>query len=155
MFEDSKYLETIKEFRDAINDFRANPSSIVPALKEEINRANKSQKGNNRLSLTDDNEHAIKESFKYLESLRPIPSKARISKALCRVAQQHADDLSKTNSKGIIGSDGSKPGDRIQQFVGNRCLEEEFYRYRDFTTTREILVDMLLDSAKDMATNEE
>ena len=69
----------------------------------------------------------------------------KLSKALCKSAQLHADDTGRNGIFGHIGSDGSTIDDRVLKFVENSEWIGENWNYNSFKHPFESVIDLVID----------
>jgi len=102
---------------DEINFARANPSAYIPFLQEY--RTYYKDKlvlfPDGRRLITNEGVAALDDAIAYLRTLKPT-SAFEVRKGLVLSAKLHLDDMQKSGRDGHIGSDGSKPEDRITRF---------------------------------------
>ena len=148
MFNNKKYLATLSEFSEEHNKLRNNPKSFIPALQDRLYRLDK----HNRLVVrpgvvikTIEGKAAIQEAIEFLESTNPIPDNLKISKALCKIAQSHADDLGKYSMVGHKSSEGFTLEERFSEYVYTIDSKGENITFALEKTAREHIIDLLID----------
>ena len=137
----------MKQFRDAHNKLRKDPKSYIPALEDRLKRMDGKRllvKENTYL-VTKEGAPAVKEAIKYLTKVKPIEERMKISKALCKAAQDHAEDSGASGLVGHIGTDRSTMDDRINRYVMQCNWKGESINYRNYETAEDVIIDLLID----------
>lgn len=155
MFTDSSYLETLKEFRDAINYIRSDPVSYIPTLKERlnVNSISPSDDKNSSDSKSPKITKQINDLIEFLLSAKPVAEKVKISIALCKASDQllkDNHDLSlRSDGRYRVGSVNDTEQQQILKFVEKPTLTKVIYHYGEFTTPKDCILDVLLKSGED------
>ena len=132
------------------NSIRADPKSFVPVLQRYLKFFN--DPDNPTVYFVPDCEpvmlqegpKALKEAVSFLKKAKAVKAKVKRNPALMAAAQQHADDLAKSNARGHKGSDGSTFQTRIETHCkwGGAIYESIAY---GGTEPEKLLCDLLAD----------
>lgn len=100
-----------------INAARANPAAFVAILEQfKSNYKGKIiQFADGSSLVTNEGVAALEDAIVFLKTLKPLKP-LEVSKGMVAGAKLHLDDLKKTQGSGHLGSDGSKPEDRLTRF---------------------------------------
>lgn len=109
----SREKETIEE----INAAREKPVEFLKLLEKF--RANFKGKEihfpDGRILVTNEGVEALEDAIKFVRSVKPLPP-YELREGLIKAAKVHATDMVTANRSGHMGSDGSKPTDRISRY---------------------------------------
>lgn len=113
-----KLLSTYeKQLLDEINYARANPHEYVKALElfKRNYRGKEIHYPEGGVLVTNEGVVALDEAISFLRKQKPLPA-LEVRGGMVKAAKAHADDLVSSGKSGHRGSDGSQPGQRLDQF---------------------------------------
>ena len=130
---------------DEINLARSNPAAYIAFLQQYRSYyQGKSVVFPDGYSLvTNEGTAALDDAIAYLRTLKPAPA-FQVRKGMVLGAKIHLDDMLKTGRDGHIGSDGSKPEDRITRFGAWQDSVGEDIVY-DSRTPRYDVIGLIID----------
>jgi uncharacterized protein YkwD len=96
-----------------------------------------------RAIATNEGEKAVDEAIAFLRAAKPLPALEPAEPA-CLAAKDHAADMVKNGIAGHIGSDGTKPNDRVDRYGKWLGAIGEAIVYQ-VDTPRHIVIGMIID----------
>lgn len=130
---------------DEINLARANPPAYIPFLQEyrKNYRGSSVHFPDGRTLITNEGVAALDDAIAYLRTLKPTPAFV-VRKGMVQGAKLHLDDMLKSGRDGHLGSDGSKPEDRLTRFGSWQDSVGEDIVY-DSRSPREDVIGLIVD----------
>ena len=106
-----------QQLLDEINYARANPTLYVKFLEQyrTYYRDKSVYFPDGYTLVTNEGVSALEEAITFLRTLKPLPP-LELRPGMISGAKLHVDDMQKTGRVGHLGSDGSKPEDRLTRF---------------------------------------
>jgi uncharacterized protein YkwD len=130
---------------DEINSARANPTAYIQYLQEyrKYYQGKTVHFPDGRMLVTNEGVTALDDAIAYLRTLKPATG-FEVRKGMVLGAKLHLDDMVKSGRDGHIGSDGSKPEDRLTLFGAWRDAVGEDIIY-DSRTPRNDVIGLIID----------
>jgi uncharacterized protein YkwD len=130
---------------DEINLARANPTAYIRILQEyrTYYRGNIVLFPDGRSLITNEGVTALDDAIAYLRTLKSAPA-FEVRKGMVLSAKLHLDDMLKSGRDGHLGSDGSKPEDRLNRFGSWQDSVGEDIVY-DSRTPRNDVIGLIID----------
>ena len=146
MFEDSRYVSILRDFKEEHEKLRSDPKSYIPYLKQWKERVGDTShwNGPHTRYLAPEEAKSIVEAIHFLNDARPVKGGIEVSKALWRVAQHHADDTGKNGTIGHTGTDGLNLQQRLSRYVEHVQAVGESWNYHGFNHARDCILDLLI-----------
>lgn len=139
------YEKLAHEIFHAQNRIRKNPWSFIPLLEEKL----KFFEGNTLYIpgeiplITNEGPAAVKEAIDFLKNQKNLPE-FRLSEAMSRAAQDHAEDIGSQGSFSHTGTDGSNASARISRYGAWRGKVGENIDFGSHSA-EEIIISFLVD----------
>jgi uncharacterized protein YkwD len=130
---------------DEINLARANPTAYIPILEQyrTYYQGKSVHFPDGRRLTTNEGVMAVDDAIAFLRTLEPL-SAFEVRKGMVLGAKLHLDDMLKTGHDGHLGSDGSKPEDRLSRFGSWQDSVGENIVY-DSRTPRNDVIGLIVD----------
>jgi uncharacterized protein YkwD len=130
---------------DEINFARANPTGYIPLLEayRTYYQGKVVRFPDGRALVTNEGVAALDDAILFLRSLKPATPFA-VRKGMILSAKLHLDDMAKSGRDGHVGSDGSKPEDRLNKFGSWQDSVGEDIIY-DSRTARNDVIGLIID----------
>ncbi len=98
---------------------------------------------------TNEGRPAIIEAAEFLEQVEPVMELITYTEALHLAARDHVLDQGPTGDTGHVGTDGSRPSDRIRRYGTPVSLSGEVINYGDETPRMTVIQLVIDDGVKD------
>lgn len=122
------WIDLAKKIGEEINAIRKNPKNLAKQLERSLRCFEKFKilkVPGREVRVFEEGAPAYIEALEFLESQRPIKSSLKISINLTKAAKDHVADIGEKGLKTQIGSDGSKPNERMERYTAIDSLWSE------------------------------
>lgn len=113
------WKDLAKKIAEEINSVRANPKHLTKQMERSLTCFDKVKilrvKGR-ETRVMQEGAAAYIEALEFVETQKPV-KKMTISKNLTKSAEDHINDLIESGEDSQIGSDGSRPNERMQRYT--------------------------------------
>ncbi len=130
---------------DEINFARANPGEYLKALEafKKNYRGKEIHYPEGGVLVTNEGVGALDDAIKFMRGVKPMPP-LDVRNGMVQAARLHAKDMTSSGKSGHAGSDGSKPGERLDRFGRWADAYGENIVY-DSSTARYDVIGMIID----------